>query len=417
MDIRTAAIALIAISSIFPACTTPKLLEDPLPPNSRIRDPDFRQAIGSIIGSGVVGGNRVTTLVNGDQIFPSMLAAIRGAKKTITFETFVFEKGDVPKAFAEAFAERARAGVKVHLILDAHGAKKSRVYHSMMETAGVQIVKYHPIFALDVRRYNNRTHRKLLVIDGKVAFIGGVGIADQWSGNAQSPEHWRDSHYRIEGPAVAQIQGAFIENWMASRHELLFGPDYFPPLPSAGTIAGNVFYSAPHKGRYSVPLMYELAIASARESLLIENAYFVPSERLLNALIAAANRGVKIEIIVPGEHIDQKAVRRASHKRWAKLLSAGIRIYEYKPTMIHCKLLIADGLFVSVGSANFDSRSLHLNDEANFDVLDRNFAAEQAVLFRRDRALAEPMTEENLKHGSLIEKPIQAVQTPVEGQL
>ncbi len=373
--------------------------------------------MGSILGGAIVGGNRITTLVNGDQIFPAMLSAIRGAKRTITFETFVFEKGDVPRAFAEALAERARAGVKVHVILDAHGASKSRVYHSMMEKAGVQLVKYHSLFAFDIMRYNNRTHRKLLVADGRVAFIGGVGIADQWSGNAQSPEHWRDCHYRIEGPAVAQVQAAFVENWIAARKELLFGPDYFPSLSPKGNSSGNIFFSAPHKGRYSVPLMYEMAIASAQKSLRIENAYFIPSEPLMKALVAAAKRGVKIEIILPGEHMDQKAVARASKKRWKELLSAGIALYEYKPTMIHSKLLIADDLFVSVGSANFDLRSLHLNDEANFNVMDPQFAREQTRLFERDRALSKRVTFETLKNGSLAEAPLQVVETPIENQL
>ncbi|MEO7317362.1 MAG: phospholipase D-like domain-containing protein [Chthoniobacteraceae bacterium] len=371
----------------------------------------------SVLGGAQVSGNRVTTLINGDQIFPAMLREIRAARKTITFETYVFEEGAVPKAFAEAFAERARAGVKVHLLLDAHGAKKSRTYHAMLNEAGVQLVKYHEVWYPDLRRFNNRTHRKLLVVDGKVGFIGGVGIADQWAGNAESPEHWRDCHYRLEGPVVAQLQAAFVDNWLKARHELLFGPDYFPSLKSVGNVSGNVFVSSPRGGDYGVPLLYHLAIASARETLRVENAYFVPDRETVEGLVAAAQRGVHVQIIVPGRHIDQKAVRRASRKRWTQLLEAGIEIYEYAPTMIHSKLMIVDGLFVSVGSANFDNRSLRLNDEANFNSTNSAFAAEQTRIFVRDLALSERVTLENLHSKSLIEKPVQALQTPVEGQL
>ncbi len=266
-----------AASVLLAGCASKSVLRGPITDAPPVRSASFRQAMGSVIGTPFVPGNRITTLINGSQIFPAMLSAIHSAKKTVTFETFVFEKGEVPQRFAEALAERARAGVKVHVILDAHGASKSRAYNSLFKSAGVQVERYHHIFYPDVRRYNNRTHRKLLVID-------------------------------------------------------------------------------------------------------------------------------------------QKAVRRASRKRWSKLLDAGIEIYEFEPTMIHSKLLIADGLFVSIGSANFDNRSLLLNDEANFDVLDAGFAAQQARLFVQDRARSEKATAEKVK-GKVAEKPAQAVQTPVESQL
>ncbi len=409
-------ILMIALATALGGCASQSILREPISGAAPVGSPSFRQSMGNVIGTPFIGGNRITTLSNGVEIFPSMLSAIRGAKKTITLETFVFEKGEVPRAFAEALAARARAGVKVLVILDAHGASKSRAYNNLLDSAGVRVVRYHPVFYPDIRRYNNRTHRKLLVVDGKVGFIGGVGIADQWDGNADSPEHWRDSHYRIEGPAVAQIQAAFSENWLRTQKELLVGPDFFPALSPAGSVAASSFHSSPRNGNYAVPLMYHLAIASARTSLKIENAYFVPDDKTIEALVLAARRGVHVEIIVPGEHIDQKAVRRASRKRWDKLLDAGIEIYEFEPTMIHCKLLIADGLFVSIGSANFDNRSLRLNDEANFDVLDAPFAAQQSRIFAQDRARSQRITREN-GNGKLTEAPLQVVQTPVETQL
>jgi cardiolipin synthase len=216
---------------------------------------------------------------------------------------------------------------------------------------------------------------------------------------------------------VAHLQGAFMDNWLKTRGTLLHGPAYFPPLSTAGSAKAAAFHSSPRKGSIGVVLMFQLAIASARESLLIGNAYFVPDEHNVQALIDAARRGVRVELLVPGRPIDQKAVRRASHKRWGRLLEAGVKIYEYQPTMIHSKLLIADGLFVSVGSANFDNRSMRLNDEANLNVLDRAFAAEQTRIFARDRAQSIEITPENLRDRTLTSAPLRVAQTPLESQL
>ena len=336
--------------------TSTKGLKSPPEPYSRVRGPEFQQAMGSLLGPPFAGGNRITTYENGDEIFPAMLGGIRSAKRTITFETFVFEKGTVPRQFADALAERARAGVKVHVVIDAVGGSKSRRYHDMMRSAGVELVLFRPIWQHPVH-FNHRSHRKLLVIDGTVGYMGGVGIADEWRGNAQSPEHWHETHYKVEGPAVADMQAAFMDNWLKSGQELLHGPDYFPPLKSAGSALASVFYASPEHGSRNVEIMFNLAISSARKSLLIENAYFVPDDGTVDNLVAAAKRGVRVQIIVPGEHMDQPAVKRASRRRWGKLMEAGIEIYEYKPTMTHLKLLIADDLFVSVGSSNFDYRS------------------------------------------------------------
>jgi cardiolipin synthase len=414
---RSVPVALVVGLLILPGCASKRPFDAPLESKTAVGSPGFRQQIGSLLGAPATGGNRIGTLVNGDEIFPAMLRAIRGAKRTVTFETYVFEKGEIPRQFAEAFSERARAGVKVHLTLDGHGAKKSKAYHREMEEAGVQIARFHTVFYPDFRRYNNRTHRKILVVDGKVGFIGGVGIADQWAGNADAPKHWRDTHYRVEGPVVGQLQGAFAVNWLRTRKELLHGPEYFPALGRAGDTIGSVFHSSPRHGKLSVPILYHVVIASTRRSLKIENAYFVPDDGMVAALTGAARRGVKVQIIVPGRQIDQKAVRRASRKRWEELLKGGVEIYEYQPTMIHSKLLIADGLFVSIGSANFDNRSLSLNDEANLNVLDAGFAREQTRLFDRDLARSIRVTLENMNDKGLGETPVDAVRAPVEAPL
>ncbi|PYK95418.1 MAG: cardiolipin synthase B [Verrucomicrobia bacterium] len=330
--------------------------------------PEFRQSAGSLLGPNFVAGNSITTLVNGDQIFPAMLGAIRSAKHSINFETYVFWDGQIGREFTEALAERARAGVHVNAILDAQGTRKMGMENpARLREAGVEVVKYHSIFWLDPRRYNNRSHRKLLIVDGKIGFVGGAGIADQWTGNAESPQHWRDNHYKVTGPVVAQLQAIFMANWLKTRGNVLHGADYFPPLENTGPYLAQAIRSSARNT--NLDLMYLLAVASAQKTLRIENAYFLPDELIRNELIAAAKRGVKVEIIVPGKLIDQN-----------------------QPTMVHVKLIGVDDTFVSVGSGNFDNRSIQLNDEANLDVLDRNFAAQQTRLFEMDKKQSREMT-------------------------
>ena len=355
--------------------------------------PEFRQSAGSLLGPNFVAGNNITTLINGDQIFPAMLGAIRSAKRSINFETYIFWDGDIGREFTAALAERAHAGVRVNMILDARGTSKLGLANKkQLEDAGAQVVKYHSAFWLDPRRYNNRTHRKLLIIDGQIAFIGGTGIADLWAGNADSTKHWRDNHYKVTGPVVAQLQGSFMSNWMKTRGTVLHGDAYFPPLENRGSSLAQAMRSGP---KYeNLDLMYLLAIASAQKTLRIENAYFLPDDLTRKELVAAATRGTKIEIIVPGRKIDQKLVRAASKRHWPELIQAGIKIYEYEPTMVHVKLLIVDDTFVSVGSGNFDNRSVRLNDEANLDVLDRQFAAEQTRFFEMDKRQSHEVTLE-----------------------
>ncbi|HWB58446.1 MAG TPA: phosphatidylserine/phosphatidylglycerophosphate/cardiolipin synthase family protein, partial [Chthoniobacteraceae bacterium] len=306
---------------------------------------------------------------------------------SINFETYVYEDGGIAREFTEALAERARAGVKVNAIFDSEGtARMGGENMALLREAGVHAVKYHSILWIDPRRYNNRTHRKLLIIDGKTAFVGGAGIADEWSGNADSPAHWRDNHYEVTGPVVAQFQGVFVSNWMKTGGDMLQGEDYFPPLPQTGAcVAGAIRSSARNP---NLDLMYLLAIASARKTLRIENAYFLPDALLRKELMDAAKRGVDVQVVMPGKMIDEKLVRLASKRNWPELLRAGVKLYEYRPTMVHVKLMIVDDVFVSVGSGNFDNRSISLNDEANLNVLDRGFAAEQVRLFNKDRQLS-----------------------------
>ena len=379
------------------------------------RSPEFRQAAGSLLGPNFVPGNNITTLVNGNQIFPAMLDAIRSAKQSISFETYVFQNGEIARQFTDALAERAQAGVKVNVILDAQGTQEmGRQNLERLRNAGVQVAKYHSVFWPDPRRYNNRTHRKLLIIDGKIGFTGGAGIADQWTGNADSPQHWRDNHYKVTGPVVAQLQATFATSWLKTRGEVLHGADYFPALAPTGPYLAQAIRSGAHNE--NLDLMYLLAIASAQKTLRIENAYFLPDDLMRKELTEAARRGVKVEVVVPGKKIDQKLVRLASKRHWPELIRAGLRILEYQPTMIHVKLMIVDDIFVSVGSGNFDNRSIRLNDEANLDVLDRNFAARQIRLFESDKKECREVALD--KTGGLIfAHPIQQAAGLVTPQL
>ena len=391
-------VSFIALSFLLASCAMKvgKQPREEVAPLYSVASPEFRQSAGSLLGPNFVGGNNITTLINGREIFPAMLVAIRSAKRSINFETYVYWNDEIGKEFTEALADAAQRGVKVNAVLDARGTSKMGLASAQrLRSAGVNVVKYHSGFWPDPRRYNNRTHRKLLIVDGKVAFIGGAGIADLWTGNADSTKHWRDNHYRVTGPVVAQLQGSFMSNWMKTRGKVLHGDDYFPPLENTGSIQAQAIRSG---ARYeNLDLMYLLAIASAQKNLRIENAYFLPDDLVRKELIAAAKRGTKIEILVPGKKIDQKLVRAASKRHWPELIEAGIKIYEYEPTMVHVKLMIVDDVFVSVGSGNFDNRSIRLNDEANLDVLDRQFAAEQIRLFEMDKTQSRQVKLEELK--------------------
>jgi cardiolipin synthase len=257
----------------------------------------------------------------------------------------------------------------------------------------------------------------LLIIDGRIGFTGGAGIADEWDGSAQDPQHYRDNHYRIEGPVVAELQAAFMDNWLRTNSNVLQGNDYFPPLSTAGPLKAQTFKSSRRGGSESVRLTYLMSISSASKTVCLANAYFVPDKLAIDTFVEAAHRGVKIEIIVPGPHIDQQIVRQASRATWPKLLAAGVHIYEYQPTMFHCKYVIVDNLWVSVGSSNFDSRSFRLNAEANLNVLDANFAAQQAKLFEQDKARSKEITLEMLKHQPIWDKVLNKAVTPLKPEL
>jgi cardiolipin synthase len=372
-----------------------KRVERRIPHTFGVADPEFVQTMGALLGPSLTRGNRATEYRNGDQIFPAMLKAIASAKRTITMESYIYWEGEVGRRFTEALSERARAGVKVHLLLDWVGTGKiDGDYLDVMKAAGVEVERYHRPHWYTISRINNRTHRKLLVVDGLIGFTGGVGIADEWLGSAQDSLHWRDSHFAIEGPAVAQMQAGFMDNWLEKRADVLVGDAYFPPLDSVGPQLAQVFLSSPTHGSESVRLMYLLSIAAAKRSILLGNAYFIPDDLATKELIAARSRGVEVDIVVPGPHIDTKTTQRASRSRWGPLLAAGVRIHEFQPTMYHSKIMVVDEIWASVGSTNFDDRSFRLNDEANLNIYDAAFAMQLATSLRLDIAKSKPMTLE-----------------------
>jgi cardiolipin synthase A/B len=361
-------------------------------------DADFRRALGILLGPPLVAGNRITTLVNGDQIYPAMLNAIRTATTNITFETFVFRDG-VGATFVEELSNAARRGVQVKMLLDWLG---SRTMHSGLlaaaRAAGCDVQIYHPPSWYHLGRLNNRTHRKLLIVDGRIGFTGGVGMGIEWKDGLKGLPPWRETHFKAEGPVVAQMQAVFVDNWIKTTGRVLHGAEYFPRLANCGDMDAQMFGSSPVGGSESMHLMVLLALTAAKTSIDIQNAYFVPDKLTVEALCSAARRGVRIRIVVPGRHTDARIGRWAAQGLYGKLLESGIQLFEYQPTMMHCKVLVIDGVWTSVGSANFDDRSFRLNDEANLNAFSEELAREQIRLIDADILQSRRMVLNKWKH-------------------
>ena len=358
-----------------------------------VRDVAFLQTMHALTGAPMSEGNNVTVLKNGAQIFPSMLSAIRAAKRTINLEFYIYWDGEIGRLFAEALAERARAGVQIKVILDAVGSSQmSGGLIEFMRRNGIDLEWYHPLRWYTLSRANHRTHRKLLIVDGEIGFSGGVGIADTWLGDADSKEHWRETMIRVEGPVVTQMQFAFMDNWVKSRGELLTGLNYFPQVGPRGRHVTQVIKSSPSEGSSTVKLLYIISIVSATQSIYINNAYFLPDPDTTRALEGAVRRGVDVRVIVPGEHTDVPIARQASRLHYEFLLRRGLRIFEYQPTMMHAKTMVVDGIWTTIGSSNFDDRSFRLNDEVNVNVYDEAIASQVEQMFRDDMTKSVEIT-------------------------
>jgi cardiolipin synthase len=418
----TAFVTLVIVLVIANLSSGEKKIEHKIERLYKSEDPQFLRSMGLLLGPPVVLGNRFEMLLNGDQIFPSMLEGIRSARKTITFETFIYWSGEIGEQIARALADKAREGVAVHVLLDWVGSSKmDRRYLQLLREAGAQVVKYHKPHWTGLGRMNDRTHRKLLVIDGRIGFTGGVGIAPEWTGHAQDEKHWRDTHFRVTGPVVGHMQAVFMDNWIKATGNVLHGPEYFPDVDAEpkgeGEGLAHMFSSSPSGGSDDMQLMYLMAITAATRSLQLASAYFVPDKLTINAIVEAAKRGVKVQIVTPGKRIDTHTVREASRACWGDLLKAGVEIYEYQPTMFHCKLLVVDEYLVSVGSTNFDNRSFKLNDEANLNIYDQDFAKQQSAVFAGDIAKSKRITLEAWTRRSLTEKLVEKIVTLLDTQL
>ncbi|HEX2798662.1 MAG TPA: phospholipase D-like domain-containing protein, partial [Thermoanaerobaculia bacterium] len=366
-------------------------------------------------------GNRLELLENGDAFFPAMLAAISSARKTVNFEAYIFWSDEVGTRFRDALAERATQGVEVRVLLDAIGSPGRRMKAGdvdVLRKAGCHVEFFHSMKPWMLWVFNHRNHRRVLVVDGTLGFTGGVGFADPWRGNADSKEHWRDTQVRVEGPAVRGLQRAFQENWSEVTGEALVGEEFFPALPQTGTSAVAVVPSSPLAPMSGAGRVYAISLAAAAKEIWIANSYFLPDDATADLLVAAVKRGVDVRVIVPSdEHNDVPATRAAGRSSFGPLLEGGVKIFEYQPTMFHLKTMVVDGLFSTVGSANFDDRSFHLNEEINVFVFDGAFAGQMKDSYRRDLSRCRPYTHAMWKERSLKKRVTEWLVTPIRSEL
>jgi cardiolipin synthase len=388
---RLAALSL-SVALVLAACSSHPTF---VVPETEVGTPQFARLMEAHTLSGLAAHNSVRLLLNGEQIFPSMLEAIRGARQTITFANYIYEDGAIADEFADAFAERCRAGVGVNILLDATGSNQMpKRLRERMSTSGCHVEMFHPLSAFAIKRVNHRNHRRILVVDGRVGFIGGTGVGTNWTGDGKTPHHWRQTDVRIEGPVVRALQAAFAEPWRETTGVLLGGDAYFPEIQGTGTLSGQSVKSSPVGGAAEAYMLFLLAIDGARSSIKITNPYFVPDTPMMDAMERAVARGVRVEVIMAGEadtNLD-RIVRKASQGMFGRALEAGIKIHEYRGALLHAKTITVDGRWSSVGSANLDRRSFALNHELNIAFDDPGLAHELERIFADDLTRAHEVT-------------------------
>jgi cardiolipin synthase len=370
---------------------------------------DFSALLPSIVGltgASMESGNQVQLLENGDQFFPLLLRDIAAAKESVHVESYIWWKGEICNRLARAMAAKAKEGVEVRLLIDASGGHKmDKELSKLMLDSGVKFVRFHRPTLANLGRLNNRDHRKEMIIDGRIGYIGGFGLAEEWTGHGQDKDHWRDAGLRVEGPIVNRLQGAFSENWIEETGEIMAGEKYFPHLSAAGPTPAHLAYTSPTGGVSSVQVLYYLAIKGAKHEIIIQNPYLLPDDDALQALAEAVKRGVDVKVMVPATtSTDSPIVQHASHHRYGLLLEKGIKIFEYKKTLLHQKVIIVDGVWSCVGSTNFDRRALQLNDEVSMGVLDAGLASQLKGVFNDDLKFCEERHFEEWKHRGLWHK-------------
>lgn len=386
-------------------------------PNTRLRVRDLAELttmMPSLVGltqSSLEEGNDVRLLQNGDAFFPPLFREIAAARHSIHLESYIWYDGNLTQQLVPLLAQKARQGVEVRVLVDASGGKQLKGdAQKTLEGAGVKVAHFHPIRISNLGRLNNRDHRKLVILDGRIAYTGGFGFADEWTGHAQDKKHYRDTGLRLEGPVVHRLQAAFSENWIEETGEIPADAKFFPPMPAVGNTPAHVAYTSPTGSISSVQILYYLAIRAAKHEIIIQNPYLLPDRAAIDALEEAVDRGVSVRIMVPSDDAtDNAIVQHASHHHFGTLLKRGVKIWEYQPTLLHQKVIIIDGLWSSVGSTNFDDRSFQLNDEINVGILDARIAAELRAAFAADVRHAKERTFDEWRNRSLWHKAVDGV--------
>ncbi|HEX3179349.1 MAG TPA: phospholipase D-like domain-containing protein [Methylomirabilota bacterium] len=387
-------------------------------PELALGEPSFFPTLEAYASAPILGGNSAEFLLNGEQIFPAIVEAIHSARKSISYAQYFFEDGPVSRDIAEALAERCRAGLGVNVLLDAFGTLNIPTeYTEIMKKSGCHVAYFRPLGQYIFRRYNNRNHRRILVVDGRIGFTGGSGVSRKWMGNGRVEHHWRDTDVRVEGPAVEYLQAAFAENWLETTGVVLGGETYFPrPIEPRGEVYAQVVKSSPAAGSFSMYTTFLLAVSSARRSIHITNPYFVLDEKMREALIQSATRGTKVKVLVPGA-IDHNIVRQASRRQFGEMLRAGIEIYEYTPALLHSKTMVIDGVWATIGSTNLDNRSFALNDELNLILYSRPMAQQLERIFADDIALSRPVTYEAWRKRGFTARVLETLALPIRDLL
>ena len=392
-------------------------------PQLAVADPAFIPTIEAYTVAPVGGGNTVDVLLNGDQIFPAQLATIRSARETITYAQYFYEEGPIGREIAEALADRCRAGVRAHILLDGFGTiQMPAEYRETITRAGCQVASFRPLSPLSLLAAvgfgsaNKRNHRRILVVDGRIGFTGGSGVSPKWMGDGRTKGHWRDTDVRVEGPVVASLQGAFVENWLDATNDVLGGESYFPRPPRPGSVFAQIVRSSPAGGSFSMYTMFLLAISSARRSIYVTNPYFLPDARMTQALIDAPGRGVRVVVLLPGA-IDNNIVRQASRSKFGELLKAGVEIYEYQAGLLHAKVMTVDGIWATIGSTNLDSRSFALNEELNAVVYHTTVIAQLEQVFAEDLTYSRKIEYQQWRGRGFFNQLLEVLSLPVREQL
>jgi cardiolipin synthase len=379
-------------------------------PNIELGVQGFYPTLAAHTDAAIVSGNRVELLFNGDQIFPAMLEAIRNAHKSITYQQYIYEDGAIAHEIAEAFAERCRAGVQVKILLDSLGSGAiPQDIKDSWKNSGCQLEWFERIrvsqfiMPWEFLDYNHRSHRRILVVDGKIGFTGGHAVTNAWTGDGRTPEHWRQTDVRVEGPIVQQLQAAFVDSWRRTTGNILGDSSYFPPLEAQGKVYAQIVKSSPLGGSFGSYLLFLLSITSAQKSIHIANPYFFPDDRIEKALINAVKRGVKVVVITPGVG-DLAATSSVSLSGFGPFLLGGVEIHEYQPALMHTKAMVVDGVWATVGSANLDNRSAAINEEINLVVYDTGFAEQLEKSFQEDLKFSKRLTYEAWNSRPLMDK-------------